>query len=334
MSKTATVALPIYKRLEYLPQVLALVQAQDYPNLELIISDNGQNGAKVRDLVEAHYRRPCRFRQNPSTVNVTEHFNQILQLASGEYYTVLSDDDEISPNYISELVGRLEACPRAALAHGRQEYIDKEGRILRETVAVLPDLLTGEAFLRAAWRTFELKLEMLGTYVGRTELMKRCGGWPAFEKGNHIDNGLVLKLCLQGDVAFSSKCVFRWRIDEASMGWSVPIQGLSVATCQFLDFLKTDPMIRQFARAEPARWREIQAFVVEMAWSTYLCRWRDLYQRRMPRWRWVKAAFALPYIPQYYKEIRRILFQEMRGAAAGWFRAGSGAAPGPAKGTN
>jgi glycosyltransferase involved in cell wall biosynthesis len=317
MRQLATIALPIYRRLEYLPQVLGIVEAQDYPDLELIVSDNGQNGSKVRDLVEAHYHRPCRFRQNPSTVNVTEHFNQILHEASGAFYVVLSDDDEISPNFVSELVGRLEACPRAALAYGRQEFIDKEGRVLRQSVAALPDVITGQQFMRAAWQSFELKFEMLGTYLGRTELMKRCGGWPDFAKGNHIDNALVLKLCLNGDVAFSSNCAFRWRIDESSLGWSVPIRDMSASTREFLRFLRTDPVVRQFAKADPAQWREINRFVVEMAWATYLGRWRDMYRRRLPRWQWVQAAFALPYIPAYYREVRRILFQEFRSALGG-----------------
>ena len=63
--KLVTIALPIYKRLEYLPHVLGIVAAQDYPDIELLVSDNGMNGTRVREIVEASYPRPYRFRQNP-----------------------------------------------------------------------------------------------------------------------------------------------------------------------------------------------------------------------------------------------------------------------------
>jgi hypothetical protein len=68
MQKQVTIGVPIYKRLNYLPDVLRIVAAQDYPNVELLVSDNGMNGRRVHEIVAAHYARPHRVRQNPSTV--------------------------------------------------------------------------------------------------------------------------------------------------------------------------------------------------------------------------------------------------------------------------
>src|SRR5580692_8225700 len=106
--KLVTVAIPVYKRFDFLPKAIQCVASQDYPHIELIVSDNGQNGARVPDIVRQHYPGPFRFRQNPATVSIATHFNQLLQEATGEYYVVLCDDDEISANYVSELVGVLE----------------------------------------------------------------------------------------------------------------------------------------------------------------------------------------------------------------------------------
>ena len=310
MNKLVTIGLPIYKRLNYLPNVLKIVSAQDYPAIELIVSDNGENGSKVRELVDAHYQRPYRFRQNPATVEVAQHFNQILAEASGEYYSVLSDDDELTPTFVSELVDRLERHPKAVVGYGRQEFIDKDGNTLRRSKDTLPEVLTGEGFLRAIWQTYEFGFEAVGTYVARTDVMRKCGGWPSFTRGNHIDDGLVLKLCLNGGVVLSSKCAFRWRIDEASLGWSVPVQDLAAASREFLRFLEDDAMLRQFARSHPTAWREIKSFIVRMTWFTYLERWRDMYRRRLPRWQWAKAAFALPWIRPYYSNVGRVLLRE------------------------
>src|SRR5512133_3693762 len=95
-----TIGLPIYKRLEYLPHVLDVISAQDYPSVELLVSDNGQNGDRVLEIVRRHYSKPFRFRQNPATVSISTHFNQLLQEASGKYFITLCDDDEISANYV------------------------------------------------------------------------------------------------------------------------------------------------------------------------------------------------------------------------------------------
>ena len=65
MSKLVTIGIPIYKRLTTLPQALQSVASQDYPDIELIVSDNGENGNKVKEIVEQCYPRPFRFRQNP-----------------------------------------------------------------------------------------------------------------------------------------------------------------------------------------------------------------------------------------------------------------------------
>ena len=52
MTKLATIGIPVYKRLNTLSNALQSVAAQDYPHIELIVSDNGTNGTKVRDIVE------------------------------------------------------------------------------------------------------------------------------------------------------------------------------------------------------------------------------------------------------------------------------------------
>lgn len=49
MSRLVTIAIPVYRRLNYLPGVLSAVALQNYDEIELIVSDNGQNGTAVED---------------------------------------------------------------------------------------------------------------------------------------------------------------------------------------------------------------------------------------------------------------------------------------------
>ena len=115
--KLVTIGIPVYERLQYLPRVLDVVTSQDYPSIELIVSDNGMNGGAVQEILKRHYPT-ARFRQNAETVDIITHFNQIVHQASGDYYVPLQDDDEISSNYVSELVKLLERYPQASFAMG------------------------------------------------------------------------------------------------------------------------------------------------------------------------------------------------------------------------
>lgn len=44
MHKLVTIGVPIYERLQHLPRVLEIAASQDYSNIELLVSDNGENG--------------------------------------------------------------------------------------------------------------------------------------------------------------------------------------------------------------------------------------------------------------------------------------------------
>jgi glycosyltransferase involved in cell wall biosynthesis len=314
VDKLVTIALPVYKRLEYLPSVLKLIESQDYPAIELIVSDNGRNGPKVPKLVQANYSRPFRLRQNQETVSVAKHFNQIIEAAAGEYFVLLCDDDEISPNYVSELVSQIAGSPNAALAISAQEIINKCGQVIRRSKLPLPNMLRGPDFVLAAWRTYEFGFESFATYLVRTELLERCGGYQDWPRGNHSDNALLLQLCLLGNPVFSSRCVFRWRDDSASLGWTMPIQEFGKASRCFLRFLERDPILRIFADVHPGEWAKLRLCLREMTYGTYLWRWRDIYKKNLPLGAWIRGAFALPFSQDYYRQVSLILLKSLQRA--------------------
>lgn len=307
MTKLVTVGIPIYRRLEYLPHVLNIVSSQDYPDIELIVSDNGMNGSAVHDIVKKYYSRPNKFRQNPSTVGMSMHFNQIIHEASGEYFLLLADDDEISSNYVSELVNSLERHTGASVAMSIQETIDETGVPLKRSSERVPEMLSGPNFIRAVWGTHEYGYQSLSTFVARTANLVKCGGYPDFCGGTAHDDALIVKLCLDNFVVFSTHCAFRKRYSEASDGYAMAIQDLSKGLRDFLAFLESDPTIRAYAVSHRHQWRESKRYLLEMAWKTYYFRWTGLYKRRLTRLEWARAGFYMPFIPDYYRAVTRTL---------------------------
>lgn len=295
--KLVTVAIPIYRRLNYLPGVLKAVESQDYPHIELIVSDNGKNGSRMTDIIEKSYSRPVRVRQTTTTVNIPAHYHQCLAEATGEYFVWLADDDLISPNFVSELVQTLEAHPQAMAAIAHEEIIDPMGRVIRESLRTTPSLFSGEELIRS-WNTY--KYENYSTLLARTEDIVKCGGYAHTAWGTASDDILLMKLCLQGPVAFNQRCTFQYRWDAASFGFAISIYQLAEDYRQLLRMLEEDPIFQAYGTIRPDVWAELKQGIIRMTWREYYYRWNNLYRQRLHFLPWLKAAFAVRFPLAYY----------------------------------
>lgn len=300
MTPRVTIGIPVFKRLHYLPAALKSVAEQDYPEIDLLVSDNGQNGPELRTIVEKHYPRPFRMRRNEVTEPVmSRHFNQIVESAEGEYFVLLCDDDEIGPGFVSRLVALLEQDPEIGVALPRVEIMDEDGRPQpRDDERMPPEIFSGTEFVRM-WTDGGYCFWNFVTVMGRTREIREVGGYPPMPTGD--DDAVVLKLALGRKVAFAADAVFRNRWYEASAGLAISPWELAGDIKRWLKFLDHDPVLRKFARSNPDEWQEVRRLMREKAWKTYRHRWKSMYRDRMRPVQWIRAGFALPFIPDYYR---------------------------------
>jgi glycosyltransferase involved in cell wall biosynthesis len=296
-----TVAIPVYRRLELLPAALRSVAAQDYDRVELLVSDNGMDGGRLRDLVASHYPGPFRLRANPVTVSVAEHFNQLLAAADGEYFVLLCDDDEISPDFVSELAGLLRAHPRANVAIARPETVDGDGHV-DQLRGEWPTVLEGEEFLRG-WTTKRIRLASTVTLLVRRDVALARGGYLELPRALLSDNVLLLRLALGGEVVLGERCRFRWRIDDASTGFSASYRETAAACREFLHFLDHDAELAALLPRDPAAAHQLRALFRMQCATWFFFRWRNRYSTRLGTAAWVRAAFSMPFIPGYYRMV-------------------------------
>ena len=301
---TVTVAVPLYKRRDYVGQALRSVAAQDHEALEILVSDNGENAAELRDWVtELLGGRAFRFRRNDRTVPLTDHFNQLIAEAQGEYFVLLSDDDEISPNYASTLAAALTADDEVAVAIARAELIDEAGNLRNGAGGTFPGGVKSAPEFIQIWCGHEYNFGSFVTNMARTEELRALGSYPDFVKGNSIDNALLIAATAGRKVALVEDAIFRYRIYEASTGLAVDYRELGRAQRQFLRYLNSHPALVAFARARPSEWAEMKGKIVEMAWRTYRHRWKHMYRDRLSKSEWARAAFQMPFIPAYYRAV-------------------------------
>jgi glycosyltransferase involved in cell wall biosynthesis len=94
-------------------QALRSVLAQDLHDIEVLIGD--ETGA-VAPLVSTLDDPRISYRHNPTPLGFSQNHVALLDRARGRYLAVLHDDDRWEPNYLSSLVGALEAQPDIGLA--------------------------------------------------------------------------------------------------------------------------------------------------------------------------------------------------------------------------
>ena len=304
MSRKVTVALPVYKRLNYLPGALACLQNQDYENLDILISDNGVNGAAFDDLLEQHLNRPYRVRRNPESVTICQHFNQLVEAAEGEYFVLLSDDDEISPEFVSELAGLLDSDLDIGVALSKLEVMDEAGvtRSDDRHSMLPPSVMSGDEFVRI-WCTGEYSFVCFVTNMARTAEIRRVGAYPELTGGTSTDNALMVKLSFGRKVGFAPGATFRYRVYEASTGLALDPSQLASDLRTFLQFLDEDSALGEITAADPTQWARSRAQLVEMTWRTYRHRWKTMYRKRLGTTAWVRAAFEMPFVFAYYRSV-------------------------------
>jgi glycosyltransferase involved in cell wall biosynthesis len=106
-----------------------LALAQDYPHLEIVISDNASTddtGAIARQYPERDPR--IRHWRNQTDLGVVGNFGRVLEEAQGQYFTWLASDDILSSrNYVTRTVTYLEANPDVGICSCDFHILDLAG---------------------------------------------------------------------------------------------------------------------------------------------------------------------------------------------------------------
>ena len=186
---SVTIVIPTFNRASFLATAIDSALAQDYPNVECLVVDDGST-----DETPALLARYGDWITTVSQENrgVSGAINRGFEAASGEYVSVLNSDDELFPGAMSATVAALVARPGASAAHGVVQLTSITG-------APLYTYAVGEMSLLDAVR-FHASPSTTGMVYSRS-LVTKIGGWnPKYECGSDYD--LWLRLGLAGEYVF------------------------------------------------------------------------------------------------------------------------------------
>ena len=190
------VSLGVFLRNEgqFIRQSLESLQAQDYDNLEIIVSDNcstDDTDAICRESGAGDER--VKYERQASNIGAAANFIRVLDRASGKYFMWASGHDLWAPDLVSKCVAALEAHPGSALAYASSTWIAADGTPL-DKVAGWYDtrgMDTIGRFFMAFWGNLHPVLGLIRTeYLRDLPKIHACIG---------NDQIILIELALRGD---------------------------------------------------------------------------------------------------------------------------------------
>ena len=122
-----SVVLPVYNEELFIKETLEGIFAQDYKNLEILISDNHSSDGTANLCREfASQDQRIHFFEQPSNIGVTANHIYLTRKTNGKYIIFTAGHDKWSSNYISANVKALEDHPSAVLSYGTPCWINEK----------------------------------------------------------------------------------------------------------------------------------------------------------------------------------------------------------------
>lgn len=228
-----TVFVPWIGREAFIKQTIASLTRQDYPNLEILLSDNSLAPAKSPLLEEIQDPRIRIIRRADRHLSAAEHYAACLRDARGEFVMILSDDDLIEPGYVSSMYTAIAAEPATSVCLGEQIAIDEHtNRLPTDSGPARIVWYDGVKFFLG--RLLNPRRLPIITYMSllarRTDMLQHS--YRDYPDGSNSDNYMMLALSLSGKVAVSSRKMY-YRIYASSAGLATPFSRLLTACAQY-----------------------------------------------------------------------------------------------------
>lgn len=184
-----SVLIPAYNHENYIQETTESIINQTYPNIELIILDDGSKDKTWEKITELKPKCENRFvkihfetKQNEGTC-IT--LNKLLKLSSGEFVYIIASDDLTKPQAIEKEVKFLQDNPDYALAVGDNEYVDSMGKqIFRTQKAFTSNIKNAKYKTVKEFLSSKLKIDFLSDDFG---------SYKTLYKENYIPNGYLIR---------------------------------------------------------------------------------------------------------------------------------------------
>jgi cellulose synthase/poly-beta-1,6-N-acetylglucosamine synthase-like glycosyltransferase len=217
-----SVLVPSYNQEKYVIDCLESIRNLDYPNLELILSDDASSDATFEVAgrwIEEHRERFVRavaVRQ-PVNLGIVRHFQYLFDQAQGEFLAYLASDDCLVPASIRCRLGIFQQDGSIDAVFGNAEQIQEDGNLLKPQF--IPPYLAAQLSDR---RLLLLSLILNWRVPGPVMMLRReatlqGGSLGRLPEDLHGEDAYIyIRLAALGKLRFINEIVAKWRIVPGS----------------------------------------------------------------------------------------------------------------------
>ena len=175
-----SIIIPVYNGSKYMREAIDSALEQSYPNVEVIVVNDGSNDNGATEKIALSYGEKIRY-YSKENGGVATALNFGIKKMTGDYFSWLSHDDVYYPNKIKEQIKFLtKNNEKDTVLYGGYELIDGSSKVIRQ---IKPDSLYPEEKLKLPLFTI-----MRGVINGCSLLIHKSH----FEKSGLFNEHLLL----------------------------------------------------------------------------------------------------------------------------------------------
>jgi glycosyltransferase involved in cell wall biosynthesis len=212
-----SIGLPVYNGEHFIAGALDSLLAQDYAQIELVVSDNASTDRTSEICQEYAAKDPrVHYHRNSTNLGVISNFNRVFKLSSGDYFMWAGDHDLRAPTFISRCMEIMIEDPSVVLCCSQTVRVAPDG----SHSAIIPPRLDTRGL--ATVTRFQLVIWSLSycyqTYgLIRSDALKRT---QLFRNTIGPDTVLLSELALLGAFAYVPELLFYMRRMPDAGDWA------------------------------------------------------------------------------------------------------------------
>jgi len=200
-----TVIIPTLNRIKYLMETVEnlKVSIDGFDQIEVIISDNNSNDGTSKWLEENIMGfKNWSVVYHKKLFPMYRHWNQIINIAKGEYILLLSDDDLVSKKMFEKCLKIINEEKKMSMIMFDHDLIDENGKILQHfNFGKSGRISKGTAF---NYFKYGVSHRLCSIFFNK-KLIEDCGGFDEKYNITAADSDLIQNCSLKGDVYFLSE---------------------------------------------------------------------------------------------------------------------------------
>lgn len=275
-----TFALFAYNQEAYVREAVEAALAQDYPNLEVILSDDSSTDRTwqvIRECAES-YRGPHTIvlNRNECNLGIIPHVRKIASLGTGRYFVMAAGDDVSFPQRTSRCMQAFRRVPSAYACFSEVSRIDAGGaamegepRIWQNGRAVTLDAIVGNAGGVGIGASYTYRME--------------CFDWPWPLPDGLVseDKLLPLRAALLGEVLHIDAKLVKYRVTGSSVTDELNRTGMRARgrPGHLAELRLTLQFACQQGHLAYAKWRDYERVLAMLP----LFNWLDIRTGRWPK---------------------------------------------------